>query len=224
MSLLRILLDNHLSSALLLASIAYALFQWSRTGAPRRPLFRLLGVLLALVLGVELAGAWTSRTGVNNSLMYNAFLPIEYAILLAMVAMVRPRWRGAVITAAIAGVAVFGWSVFTVDMGRFLMIEALLFLALILTLFAMAVLFHLAQTCTEPLPQVPEFWFFLGLLAYFGSILPIVGIARYLYAQDPGLTYGLWTLVPIMSSLRYLLAAEACRRERAWHPEGREQQ
>ena len=61
-----------------------------------------------------------------------------------------------------------------------------------------------------PLHRLPLFWLFMGMLAYFGGTPPVVGMARFVYARDEMLVLVLWTIVPVLCTMRYLLAAYAC--------------
>ena len=94
-----------------------------------------------------------------------------------------------------------------------LLTEGAVVIALVLALLTVAFLVDLARQSEQVLQRVPVFWLFMGLLVYFGGLLPVVGLVRVLYVQFPELAARLWTILPVLTVVRYLLAAQACRLE-----------
>lgn len=61
------------------------------------------------------------------------------------------------------------------------------------------------------LHRVPSFWLCMGLLVYFSALPPVVLLAVTVGKEDPTLSVLLWTIMPVLSGLRYLLTILANR-------------
>ena len=92
----------------------------------------------------------------------------------------------------------------------FLLIEGALLIALVLSFTLMATLWDLANTSERRLGNVPEFWLFMGLLLYFGGMMPVVGLVKFIFDEDPAVAKRLWMILPVLCTLRYALTAYAC--------------
>jgi hypothetical protein len=71
-------------------------------------------------------------------------------------------------------------------------------------------MWHLARTSSVALHHVPVFWLFMGLLLFYGGLIPAFAMIRFVFRTDQSMADLLWTIPPILTSLRYLLAAYAC--------------
>lgn len=200
----------HLRQSLELLVIMCTLIAWWRIPPPRDRVFNALAVIAALAFMVEVAGTVSAHHLVNNSILYNTFGWVEFILLLVLVRLHDVRWRTSLLICGGIGTAGWAWCAWMNDPFTFLLTEGLLIMALVLALLLLAVLWHMARTSAVPLHRVPEFWLFMGLLAYFGGLTPVVGVIHYVFTDDQALANKLWSIMPLLCILRYLLATFAC--------------
>ena len=96
----------------------------------------------------------------------------------------------------------------------FLLTDAIMITALLLTIAILGTLWRLADSSERPLHREPMFWLLIGLLAYFGGLFPIIGPLKYLQATSPTLSFNLYLIINLLAVLRYLLTGVACILER----------
>ncbi len=203
----------HIRTLAVVALMAYTLWAWWRIPTPRRPVFQAFGGLAWLALLLELAGYGTTLAKMNNSWMYNLFIPLELWLVARMVVASAMRLRPLAWTCATIGtvamVAVAYWS----DPRAFMLIEGILICALMASVMLIAALFNMAARSETPLQRDPAFWLLMGMLPYFAGLLPTIGMAHLLFAEDRDLVHTLWSIIPGLAFLRYLITAYACRME-----------
>lgn len=197
----------HLRTALMLLSISIALVAFARMRSPRPRAFLLTGLIAVLALPTEALGYWTTLRHINNSVLYNVFTWLEFLVLLAMVHAQHPLWRNTLVGVGVLGTAVMAVIASHAGTLRVILIEGIVVMALLLALTLGALLWSVANTSVVPLHRVPVFWLFMGLLLYFGALPPVVTLAR--AVSDPSIATTLWTIVPMLCILRYLLTAYA---------------
>lgn len=211
----------HLRVLLVLTAIAAAWLLQARIPPPRPRVFRMLGVLIASAFALELYGYLSGLRHATNVLAYNVFLVFEFVLVLVMVGVQQPRIRRRLVLAGALGLLGFVLNAAQVDPLRDLLFEGAVWLSFILAIVLFALLWHMANSSVEPLHRVPVFWLFVGMLLYFIALPPVVGLARYLRKQDLEVAAALWTIMPVLATLRYLLTAYACwlagRQQRARH-------
>jgi hypothetical protein len=196
---------------LMIATMALAWWQWLRMRGPRNRVFQILGIIILLALVMELSGITAVHMLVNITWAYNLFGLVESLLLLAMTGALFPRWRTVLAGSALVVLAAYGINYGMERQLDFLLVEAVLVNALVLSLLFLAVLWELARTSMSPLHRVPEFWLFLGLLVYFSGVIPLMGMLRFLYRDAPEMSEPLYSIILGVGSIRYLLAALACR-------------
>lgn len=193
-------------SIALLMAFALAGAAWLR--ARERPWeIRILGILLALAFAVEVFGFITLLNGVNNAPVYNAFVIAEFVLVLAMLKAFAPRRL--LIALGVAGLAAMGWSLQAKGTPLLLLTGGILILSLILSGLLLSALWQLSQRVDTRIQDDPRFWLFVGMLLYFGMLVPVIGASDFLSA-DGALVTALWTILPFVSIARYLFAAYAC--------------
>lgn len=207
----------HIRTLLTLAAIGAALLLFFRIPQPRSRLFRLVGVLCTAALAVELYGYATALPHQLNVLAYNAFILLEFVLVLVMVRVQQSGWKWVLLAVALIGISGFALNAFHVDPRKDMLFEGAVWLAFLLASVLCALLWRMANNSTEALHMVPAFWLFTGMLLYFIALPPIVGLARYLRTLDLEMASTLWTIMPLLCMLRYLLAAYAC-----WLQRGRQ--
>jgi hypothetical protein len=194
---------------ILVMVVAYAMLL--RVPRHRWRLHGLLHASIGLALVVEVVGRVMASNSMNSIALYNLFLPVEFLLVLGMVAQVRPAWRWRLVAGAAIGLA--GWAgcwIMTRSLS-FLLIEGALLISLVLSFTLMATLWSLANTSERPLARVPEFWLYMGMLVYFGGMMPVVGLVKFIFDQDPLVAARLWMILPVLCMVRYALTAYACR-------------
>ena len=217
------MLIYHLRTALMLVAIGLTLVAWWRIPPPRPRVFVLLGIIAALALPLEVFGYLTTLLDVNNSVAYNLFTWTEFLLVLGMVRSSHTKLRTATWVVAVVGTVGMIWDHSMVNGMYNMLIEGIMLMAFLLALLFALALWNMANTSTVALHRVPEFWLYMGMLAYFGGLPPVVAAARFVYTQDTDLVKTLWTIVPVLCTLRYLLAAHAAQlvgRQRRTQPHG----
>jgi len=195
--------------------MSIALVLWMRIPVPRRPAFRVVGLLIGAGLLVELVGAALAMRSVNNVVLYNVYGLVDCLMVLWICYLMVPARVLVVAIGAALVVSAMAWDFVSrgadpnVFLGRGIVLSAV-----VLTLVLMAILWQLAQTSAVPLQHVPGFWLFMGLLVYFGCMSPIFTIIDRVYAQDHALAQRLYQIMPLLGITRYALTAFACKLER----------
>ena len=200
----------HLRELLMLAAIGAAFAGFLRIQRPRPRLFRLGGALIALAFLIELIGYVTKIQQEINAPFYNAFIVLEFLLVLAMAHAQQPDWGKVLLLVAAVGLAGFVVNARFVDWQHDMLFEAIVLFAFLLAIVLGALLWRMANTSTIALLRLPAFWLFTGMLLYFTALPPVIGLARYLRKQDLELAGTLWTIMPVLCTVRYLLAAYAC--------------
>jgi hypothetical protein len=198
-----------LNIVMMLAMAATLVGIW-RIPAPRAPLFRLLGLLTALALAAEVFGTITAAKQINNTVVYNLYFCAEVLLVPAMVYTQRPGWRGWLLAAVALILVTLVWNVAQVGFNTTLPTTVMMTGALVFAAILMVLLWHLANTSSAPLQRTPAFWVFIGMLVYFGGLLPVVGSVPVIYGHDKQLAGLLWRTLPFLALVRYLLAAYGC--------------
>ena len=200
----------HIRTVIMLLAIALALVASSRIPSPRPRSFGLFGLIAFLAFPVEVAGYVTTLKQLNNTLLYNLFTYGEFLLGLAMVRSHKPRLGKVSVIFALAGTTGMAWDCVELGSLHVMLIEGILLMSFLLAVLISVLLWDMANTSTIALNRVPEFWLFMGMLIYFGGLPPVVAMARFVYAQDTVLVVVLWTIVPMLCTVRYILAAYAC--------------
>jgi len=200
---------------LLLLSMGTALAFWIRIPVPRRPVFRVVGLLIGVGLLVELTGAALALHSVNNNAMYNGYTLVDCLLALLICYLMVPERALVVGVGAALVLGAMAWDFFDQGADPHVFLDrGIVLSAVVLTLVLMAVLWQLAQTSAVPLHQVPGFWLFMGLLIYFGCMSPILTIIDRVYAHDHALAQRLYQIMPVLCIARYAITAFACKLER----------
>jgi len=211
MSLETIMLIRHLS---VVVSVLFALVCCLGVPGWRSSPYRWVLPPLAVGALLETAGTWTSQLGITNTVLYNLYLPFEFMMLLLLIQLLHPEWRTRVRVALVLGLAAWATSWWMNEPMAFLLTDAIMELALLLTIALLGTLWRLADSTEQPLQREPLFWLFLGLLVYFGGLFPIIGPLKYFEATSPILSFNLYLIINVLAVLRYLLTGVACLLER----------
>ncbi|HMQ77532.1 MAG TPA: hypothetical protein PKE21_15540 [Flavobacteriales bacterium] len=208
-----------LSSLLLSVAMATALVAWWRARGLGGAFLRWSGVLVVVAFAVETAGVVIRTAGHPNTWLYNSFTVVEFLLMLRLVACLLPQRRSALAVTAALGLLAMGAAYLRSGSTVFLLGEGIILLAAITCGWSLATLWSVAQRVDRSIVGSPSFWFFLGTLAYFGGIVPFVGMMRLLYRNDPELTRVMYWIIIVLAIVRYLLAAFAfhvARRQGGW--------
>lgn len=201
----------HVRSVIMLVAIALALATYLVMPRPRPLAFRVIGLITALALLIETSNYLMSLRQLNNTWVYNSFTTVEFLLLLFMAWRLRPGWRNWLVVGALVGVGAMVLNATSVSPLSAMLIEGIVTLSFIAALTIGALLWSLAMRSTVALHRAPEFWLFMGLLVYFSALPPVVLLAWTFREKDPLLVTTLWTIMPVLCILRYLLAAYANR-------------
>lgn len=165
--------------------------------------------LVGMGFVVEAVGNFMAHQGENNSSLYNAFIPIEFVLVLAVLQRIRPEWNKAWALCLAVGMLGIGYCYYK-GLGKgFVVAEAALIISVVLSIGIMAVLWSLANNSTRSLVKLPEFWLLVGLLLYFGGMVPVIASIRFLFEMDKVLAGKLWLIAPYLCIVRYAFTAYA---------------
>ncbi len=201
----------HARSILALVVVALALFTFTSIRGPKPFVFRVVALITAMALVVESVGYLLTFVHVRNVVLYNSFTLIEFLLVLTLVLHERRAWRNYLIVAAVVGCAAMAWNATLTPFDGRLFVEGIVTLSLIAALAIGALLWTMAMRSEVALHRVPAFWLYMGLLLYFSALPPVVTLASVISKKDPALSLMLWTIMPVLSILRYLLTAYANR-------------
>ena len=204
---------------LLLVVMAISLCCWVLAYRPRDRYGRAVGLLLLLAFGVEVICFELARRGVNTTAIYNSYLVLEFGLLLGLVGLGRPDRRGALVLSGGAGLTGVVYGLLRYRSLDFLLTEGIISMCLVVTGWSLVVLWDLARTSDEVLWRLPRFWLFMGMLIYFGGMVPFMGMLRFLYTEDPQLSRLLYQIITFVALLKYLFASWAAlraRQQRGW--------
>lgn len=197
----------HIRTLFMLLAMGLALLLFVRMRGRKGSVFLIIGLITALALPTEALGYWTTLHHVNNALLYNIFTWVEFLALIFMVHTQRPQWRTTLASVGALGTAVLIVVAVQTGAHQQMYIESIVVMALLIALTLGALLWSLANTSVVALHRVPEFWVFMGLLLYFGALPPVVTLAR--AVAEPTIATTLWTIVPLLCAMRYILTAYA---------------
>ena len=162
------------------------------------------GWLLSLQLFVALVvEAWARSLAIHyesNLWLYNATSPVEFTTqLLFGVAMVRNR---PVFYLAMGAMCLYG-CIFVGEFmfrgnGETLFTRSALTSAFLLTVLFTYLLFKFAMREDVVLYKDPHFWLFLGIVAYYGGMIPMLGLLNALSAKDVELASRLYVINDVL--------------------------
>ncbi|MEZ4757784.1 MAG: hypothetical protein R2817_13220 [Flavobacteriales bacterium] len=215
MSLPSVSIPTFILLAALIAAVC-ALRLWR----PGTPFARLLMTWVLASAAVEFIGVAGNRFGFVNVRFYNAFILVEFLLLLR-IAMLRPvagLLRPPYVYVVMAAFAlVWAFDVYTIGMEvKFAALAFLIGTPVIVAVYLLQ-LWHLVNTHRDKLSDHAPFWVYLTVLIFYGTVAPILGSVNYFRQFEPQLGRQLITLVSFMSIVKFLLLAIACLRERR-HP------
>ena len=193
----------------LLAALGLALLACQRLPTPRPRMLRVAGLLTGIALAVETVAFLISLPKLNNTAVYNLFLPLEFLLVLTIIRALRQVSGRYILAALLLGMAGLLANMLLIAPRASVLFEAAVAFAVLLVMLLFGALWGLADTSPIALHRLPEFWLLIGMLVYFAGLVPVVGLARFLAHRDPVLASTLWTIMPMLATTRYLLAAYA---------------
>ncbi len=201
------------SFVLLLVSdvcIAFALGCCLRIPRPRSRFFNALLLVLGLDLFTEMAGLFIVWQGHYNTALYNVCMVLEFLLVLRLFAMQRPARIRFLAVTALLGIGAWVWSWSRWRSLNFLLTEGFSVAGLLITGWAVVLLWRLSEESRIALGKVPSFWVLTAMLVFFGALFPVIGPLRVIYADSPILAGYLYTIVNLLSIARYGLIAYGC--------------
>ncbi len=172
----------------------------------RNPLLASISVGIATEV-TALIGMYHFRA---NSIVYNCAAPLEFLLLLWLIRRFRPRWGRGLGVAAVVGCLAMLVDGNLQDPMAFVLVEGVLVISTLMTIVLLAALWSLARRSDTPLMRTPEFWLFMGLLLYFGGMVPYIGMIRFLFQQNAAVAEKLFMVMPVLCIVRYALVTIAC--------------
>lgn len=205
---------------LILVILTALVLAWRIEGR-RGPFFSRVLLLLGLALGVEVVGTVTSRMSLPNALLYNLYAALEFALLMDMVRVLRPRWQPGLVVVSLTGLVSLGCAALMIGPTHQLAVEGLLVIGVLSSGVFLCLLVDLSRTAETAMWRIPVIWFFTGALLYFGGIIPVLGSWHTMTVLDARLADTLYGIVVGLAVVRYGLAGVACaleqhRRVRSW--------
>lgn len=203
----------NLRTIAMLGSMVLALLAWWSIRPPRQRANDVTALIAALAIPVEIGGYLSTLHEQNNSVSYNLFVCVEFLLVVRMVYdRVQHSWL--MWFTVVAGILSLLLNSAFVNPQKDILIEAIVVISLLLALSISTALWRMANSSHIPLHRIPRFWLLAGNLLYFAGLPPVVTMARFVYAQDTSLVNKLWTIVPLLCTFRYMMAAYAFNLER----------
>lgn len=200
----------HVGLFLSVASTAFALACCLRMRRPWRKFFSALLPVLVIDFLAEVYGACTALQGLRNTTFFNVFLVLEFLLVLRLLATLWPGRKWPFVITALLGLVGWAWSWSRWRSLGFLLTEGVAITSLLLTIWTVVLLWQLSEESRIPLAKVPEFWVLTALLFFYGALFPIIGPLRLLYEDSPKLANYLYTIVQVLSWVRYGMIAYGC--------------
>ncbi|HMU13509.1 MAG: hypothetical protein JST41_08070 [Bacteroidetes bacterium] len=213
------------STHLLIGIVSLAMLSWLRARREPGSAGPWIGVMLGLALATELSAAvLRNLLHAPNTSLYNVYVGLEFILFMRIATLSAPVGRAWTIMSMVVGLGALAGSWWVHRDETFLLTEGILIVSTITAVWSIRVLWYLAQQEDRPLWQRPLFWFFTGTMVYFGCIVPVVGMLRFLFQDSQGEHRFLYEIITISAMLRYLMAAISCHlavRYRGWSDEQR---
>lgn len=198
---------------LVVLMLAAMLAAWLACWRIPRSAWQLRNILLAsisLAIATEAAALVGMFYFMANSIVYNCCTPLEFFLLLWLIHRFRPHWGMALGVAAVIGCIAMVVDGFFQNPMDFVLVEGVLVISALLSIILLAALWSVATRSDIPLYRVPEFWLFMGMLLYFGGMVPYIGMIRFLFQRNPVLAEQVAVLMPLLCIGRYALTGAAC--------------
>lgn len=163
-------------------------------------------IALWVAFAVELSALILRECGLYNMIVYNAYMPVEFGLLLAYANFGRVSlWTTGVFAVCFS---VFWWV--DLDNGRLIgqrmATVAFIVSASVLSAAHCIRLVQLANTTMQSLLWNGEFWARLSIVLYGSCMIPGVGLQRYLYSRGSELASDVVTIFQLLATIRYTLA------------------
>ncbi len=150
--------------------------------------------------------------GIHNIWLYNFYTPIEITLLLLLAYDgLKIRWERASILCWLAVV----WCIFFMRIAERLRAEEFVSATFMAGAFGITVafvylLFQLAQNSDEALVHQPRFWLYLGVVLYFGGLIPLYGLLNKMISINIPDTDRLYDINDVLCLTRYGMVIGAC--------------
>lgn len=201
----------HVRTVVMILAIALAFATFLLIPRPRPVAFRVIGLITGLALVSEVMSYSLSIRVQNNTWVYNIFTTVEFLLLMRMALRLRPAWRFWLVGGVVVGMTALVANAIVSPPSREMLTEGIVAISFIAALVIGALLWSMAMTSEVALHRVPEFWLFMGSMLYFSALPPVVLLAWTFTEENPSLMLTLWTIMPVLCIVRYLLAAYANR-------------
>ncbi len=146
----------------------------------------------------------------DNSLLYNLYLPFEYVVLL-LITTIHRKW---IVGLLLLGLMVWGYDFFALGSSRRLVVYFTIVAAVTLTSVYLQQLWNLTHEVDFGLSKDPRFLFYISNVVYFGAAAPLIASVNYLNAVDPRLAVKLWWVILGFCVVRYVMVGIACLKGR----------
>jgi len=196
-------------TTLMLLSMFVLLWTIWRIPAPRARSWSLVALLTIPAMATEVYGLLWTYLGEKNISIYLAYTLLELTIVLLLARQQEPTWSRLLWIIGLFSLSGFIFN-YEVNEGLEFMLTEGLLEACMLSILVLVILWRMAATSVVPLQLRPEFWLFMGLLIYFGGLIPVIGAARIVYERDQPLSQALWSILPVLCVIRYVLTAYGC--------------
>lgn len=178
---------------------------WILCASGLRGALRLFFMQLVLTAAVETLCAVLLFLGYQNIAIYNAYLPLEFLLLLGVSQLGAPgRW---VAWSNILAVLLYAGLLVSDYFGRvgdeLLFSHSLLFAWGYLAVLFTYLLVHMARSTVAPIWEDPHFWVYLSVVLFFGASLPFVGLLNKIYRSDEALASDLVVILDILYFTAY---------------------
>ncbi|MBK7384836.1 MAG: hypothetical protein IPI81_16110 [Flavobacteriales bacterium] len=158
---------------------------------------------LALAMVVENTSGILFIFDHENSVLYNFYIPLEFALLCAFAAF---SFRSRLVHAVLLLVVVCYGVVLFLELRQgtpIIFTKSLLLAYATLTITFSVLLVRLAGSTEVRLWKDQRFWVYLSIVVFTGAVIPYVGLMNHLYTSDPALAKSLFGIIEVLFFLRY---------------------
>lgn len=181
----------------------------------RRSIFySTLSGLLGIAFFTELLGIIMQQLGMHNNALYNVFCMVDIGVFLYLSFLNDRRFKTPLFIIGVISAAAFLLSGMGRNLNEDFLTEGLLVSFILAACTSLFMMYQIATNSQEQLLSIPEFWFFLASLIYFGGAVPMLGANTLIHDLDPNIGWILYWIIPVSAMVRYSMIGYCCILER----------
>ena len=194
-----------LLSRLIGAGAIFCLGCRAATRLPSKGPRSFVGIWVISASLVELVAIGLILAHTRNMLLYNINWVAEFGLLVLIGQLMNPWPRWLLVLMIVLFMSIWGLDMLTVDPLSTLVKRSVISGSLLLTAFYLWQFWRTANECPGRLLDVPEAWYCLTVLVYYGACGPLLGSYNYFVLVDKGLARTILSLTQVACILKFIL-------------------